>query len=275
MPPSRRYPGARDYSTEGPLSPVVFYNDRVTDELAGLVASGPDRERLERLLSKGWSLPPAEHPLRRPHGARLGLLSLLVLLGPKNMVGSRYYQLFLLDASGRLSEGPLALGLYNTGPYPGFNWIELTRYDAAPRFDGEPCDLVEQGLDRELFRLLSGLVPSGGHIMVEYESPGQRESERILTLGYPPASSPIGYLLLFAGCRSFRDWYISEGGREGPRKLQGFKPLDEAIARGKSEALRGQLSQFLATLERPEHGEYDALARRLAWAVLAELERER
>jgi hypothetical protein len=77
-----------------------------------------------------------------------------------------------------------------------------------------------------------------------------------------------------AGCRSFRDWYISEGGREGPRKLQGFKPLDEAIARERTAALRRQVEELLARPESPRHGEHGRVARELARAVLDVLEEE-
>ncbi|KKL57477.1 hypothetical protein LCGC14_2235000, partial [marine sediment metagenome] len=65
---------------------------------------------------------------------------------------------------------------------------------------------------------------------------------------------------------------ISEGGREGPRKLQGFKPLNEGLARDRTEALRRQVEECLARPESPQHGEYGRTARRLAKAVLAALE---
>ncbi len=229
------------------------------------------RSRLQALLSRRWSLPPDEHPLAGLHQQKLGPHRLLVLLGPKNSVGARYFQLFLVDPQGRLSRQPLALGLWNSGPFPGYNWVELARYDARPTFDGERLDLAAARLDRRLFRLLSQLVPPGGHLMVEYESPGQRDSERILGLGYPPVTSPLGYLLFQAGCRSFRDWYISEGGREGPRKLQGFKPLDAADAQAKTERLRRELSELLSRPPAPGHGNWGRTARRLARAALKAL----
>ncbi len=232
------------------------------------------RSRLQAPLSRRWSLPPDEHPLAGLHQQKLGPHRLLVLLGPKNSVGARYFQLFLVDPQGRLSRQPLALGLWNSGPFPGYNWVELARYDARPTFDGERLDLAAARLDRRLFRLLSQLVPPGGHLMVEYESPGQRASERILGLGYPPVTSPLGYLLFRAGCRSFRDWYIAEGGREGPRKLQGYKPLTEALATERTEALRRQAEELLARPETPQHGEHGRTARRLAAAVLEELRRD-
>ncbi len=233
------------------------------------------RKRLEPLLARGWSLPAArEHPLARLQGRALGGHRLLVLLGPKNSVGARYFQLFLVDRRGRLSDGPIALGLHNSGPYPGYNWIDLIRFDAAPAFGGESVDLRVGGQERRLFRLLLELVPAGGHLMVEYESPTQRESERILGLGYPAASSPLGYLLFSLGCRSFRDWYISEGGREGPRKLQGFKPLDEEAVRQRVEALRQEMAAALSRRSGRERDAWGRTARRLARSVLRALEHE-
>jgi len=233
-----------------------------------------DERWVDFLLARGWSLPAGDHPLGRLHGRRLAARRLLALLGPKNNVGARYFQLFLVDSQARLSDKPIALGLHSSGRFPGYNWIDLVRYQGMPTFEGEPLDLAARGMDRRLFQLLSDLVPPGGHLMVEYESPSQRESERMLGLGYPPAATPLGHLLLRAGCRSFRDWYIAEGGREGPRKLQGFKPLDEAAALAKTEELRQALSALLSLPQAPEHGERGRTARRLARAALRALARE-
>ena len=99
------------------------------------------RARIDALGAKGWS-PPGEHPLSRLHGARLDDHRLLVLLGPKNNVGSRYFQLFLADNQRRLGDEPLALGLFNSGPFPAYNWIELTQYRPVQRLTGQVEDLA-------------------------------------------------------------------------------------------------------------------------------------
>lgn len=229
-----------------------------------------DRPRLEQMLRRRWS-PPGEHPLRRLNGQRIGGYSLLALLGPKNVVGSRYFQLLLADEHGRLAGQPVALGLFNSGPFPAYNWVEMVRYEPVLSLDSETLNLVAEGLDLPLFDLLSGLVPAGGHMMVEYDSPGQHATERVLTLGLPPVASPLGYLMFRAGCRSYRDWYISEGGREGPRKLQGFKPLNQEIAREKSARLREELQRFLAEGSGGRGDKWRELARENAARVLAEL----
>jgi hypothetical protein len=233
-----------------------------------------DQPRLEALLARTWAIAADEHPLGALQGLVLGPYRLLALLGPKNSVGSRYFQLLLVDGDGRLSEEPVAFGLHNSGPYPGYNWAEVVRYQPSPRCGGEAAALRPRGLEQPLFDALSALVPAGGHLMVEYESPAQKESERVLTLGYPPVTSPLGYLMFRAGCRSFRDWYISEGGREGPRKLQGFKPPGQTIARERTAALRSEVEELLARPEEPRHGEYGRRARELARAVQGALREE-
>ena len=250
-----------------------------------------DRPRIEALLSRKWSLP-GEHPVSALGALALGDYRTVAILGPKNAVGSRYFQLFLADSAGRLADGALALGLHNSGPYPAYNWVEMIQYNEQPTFTPEsvsPLPRTEEesasplprtgegpgvratGLDEPLFEALSGLVPAGGHLMVEYDSPGHRATERILTLRYPAAASPIGYRLFVAGVRSYRNWYISEGGREGPRKLQGFKPLNTEIAAEKTAALRAEIEEMLASPANDGHGEWGRLARALGRRVLDDL----
>jgi hypothetical protein len=229
------------------------------------------RARIQTLLSRQWSLP-GEHRLAQLHGASLGEYHILALLGPKNNVGSRYFQLWLSDSDGRLSEEPLALGLQNSGQFPAFNWIELAQYREVLRVGDDVVDLRTTSLEPTLFEQLALFVPPGGHIMVEYDSPSQRATQRILTLGYPPVCSPLGHLLFHIGCRSYRDWYISEGGREGPRKLQGFMPLNKEVRREKAERLRQELTDFLSRTGTGTTDEWAAVVRRTAREVLRELE---
>jgi hypothetical protein len=234
-----------------------------------------ERQHIAALLERGWSLlARGDHPLGSLQGRALGPARLLMLLGPKNAVGASYFQAFLRLADGRLSGEPLLVGLHNSGRYPAYNWIDVIRYEGIATFaDDERLDLAARGLDRRLFRLLGQLVPPGGHLMVEYESEGQRLTERMLALGIPPVATPVGHLLFLSGCGiSFRDWYISEGGREGPRKLQGFKPLDDQHARAKAQLMAEELRRFLARASRKEHRQWEGLARRLARRVLRRLE---
>ena len=245
--------------------------------------SPEEHRRLAALLERGWSLPgPEAHPLGRLQGRSLGVGRLLALLGPKSSAGARYFQLFLHLPDGRVSHAFL-LGLHNSGPFPAYNWIDVARYDGATSFAGGEDIALAGAPERRLFRLLGGLIPPGGHLMLEYESAHARSTERMLSLGLPPVATPLGYLMFLVGCgASFRDWYISEGGREGPRRLQGFKPLDAARAADKAAAMAAELGAFLAPKAHPppaealpprkDQREWDTLARRLARRVLRRLE---
>jgi hypothetical protein len=137
----------------------------------------------------------------------------------------------------------------------------MTQYNERPAFGETTVPLWEEGLDRDLFAALAALVPPGGHIMAEYDSPSHVATERVLTLRYPIATSPIGYRMFEAGVRSYRDWYISEGGREGPRKLQGFVPLNDEIAAEKTAALITEVDLLVASNPNDSHGEWGRLAR--------------
>lgn len=99
--------------------------------------------------------------------------------------------------------------------------------------------------DSLLTALCSALGP-GGRIFVEY----QRDCETAcgLSLGVPPALTRLGSKLLGLGFTWFKDWYFSEGGREGGQKLQAEKPLHEEARKEQMERLQSQASDFLLAL---------------------------
>ncbi|MDP3061698.1 MAG: DUF1122 family protein [Chloroflexota bacterium] len=154
-----------------------------------------------------------------------------MFLGPANRAGARYFQLR------KSSDGAILLaGLHHTGPYPGHNWVEVISSEASP------------AQEERVFRYLAALIAPGGHIMVEYESPARRETERALVAGVPPPLTPLGAALLRAGFSAgFKDWYIAEGWSEGPRKLQAYRPMHAAHQREKARAMLAEVESYLAT----------------------------
>jgi hypothetical protein len=98
--------------------------------------------------------------------------------------------------------------------------------------------------------------------MIEYESPGQEETHAELLLRVPPAATYLGAMMFRAGFRGhFKDWYISEGGHEGPRKLQANKSPNPEAAR---EAMTANLAELRGFLKRmpPEDPEDRAIVER-------------
>jgi hypothetical protein len=82
----------------------------------------------------------------------------------------------------------------------------------------------------------------GASLMVGYQAD---DTERALRRRVPPAATPLGLVLLRAGCRWFKDWYFPEGGREGGTKLQGTLPLDEQRRNQAEGELAAELRAFL------------------------------
>ena len=189
-------------------------------------------DREERLWCPVSDVP--THPLAQLEGRPLGEGRLAVRLGPPNRVGAHYFQVLLRTPAGALARPPLLLGLHRHGPLPPHNWVEVIACTLPP--DQEEALLTH----------LAALIPPGGHVMVEYDSDGRQGTERALTAGTPPLLTPLGLCLFRSGlCGGFKDWAIAEGWSEGPRKLQAFKPLDDAHRRAKARELAQEVAAFL------------------------------
>ena len=242
--------------------------------------TGSDGSGSNAWVARGWVLAERDgHPLHALHGQRMGDVSAQVLLGPSNRFGARYFQVFAVDDEGRTSDQPALLGLHSTGRYPSYNWVEVMAlaerltFASSAEQSGRVVEMHGSGLERELLKRLADVIPLGGHMMMEYDSPGQRETAQALGLGIPPAATPLGYLLYSIGSGiSFRDWYFAEGGSEGPRKLQGYKPLHAEHARERGRQLARQLIEFLERRRKTGHADVQERARQRAVDILASIE---
>jgi hypothetical protein len=185
-----------------------------------------------------------DHPLVQLEGKSLSDARLGVLFGPNNRYGARYFKLILKGEKDRLSQSIL-LGLYNSGKYPGYNWIEIISLSRHTQLDGQDIFISDINLQK-LLQYLSNLIPPGGHMMVEYESDEWEDTRLSLLCGIPPIATHLGFLLFKAGCGiAFKDWHFAEGGVEGPRKLLGFKALNEEHRRIRSVEMSKELTEFL------------------------------
>ncbi len=187
-------------------------------------------------------------------GKKLGKNYLLrVKTRPRRYVEQKYFEVFILDEEGHESIIPVFSGVYSRGRESlGIKgWIDGDFYEKLEFSCGSVLNLLGEGFDEELFKILGDIIPAGGSFMVSYElfsgeGVVHRLTNRGLFLGVPPVVTPLGYLLFKAGCGvGFKDWYISEGGNEGPRKLQGFKAVDrEHLLRGLKRNLE-EVEKFL------------------------------
>lgn len=185
-------------------------------------------------------------------------------LGPKK-IGGRHARIEL-ERDGRPRR--FLQALFNDGPYPGQNWIEVFDVDL-------PAGMNTAGAwERELvpyLRPLATAIPPGGHLTVEYEQSLWQDTQGGLLAGIPPLATPLGALLFDAGSGdSFKDWYFPEGGQEGGRKLQGNKAYTDEQA---SEMAARRATELQAFLAGPNRGspEMNARAREDATRILAAL----
>jgi hypothetical protein len=156
---------------------------------------------------------------------------------------------FVLDVEGPAhgqSSTPLMTGFVSGGGRGVTPWVEGRIFPTVEFASSESFDARAAGIEAQLINLLGELIPAGGHLMLEYESPGQRDTHRELLLRVPPAASHLGELMFRAGFRGhFKDWYIAEGGNEGPRKLQGNKSPDDSSERLAIRENAKDLQEFL------------------------------
>jgi hypothetical protein len=231
--------------------------------------------------------PAAKRLAAKIDGAKLGgegtfILALTDLRPVRPRAGWYHLAVALTDAKGepsrtpKPSRTPLMTGLVSGGGRLVMPWFEGRLFPTVEMADGTTIDARAKGLEAAFVDLLGTLVPPGGHVMIEYESPGQHETHAELLLRVPPVASYLGSLMFHAGFRGdFKDWYISEGGHEGPRKLQANKSPTAATARA---AMRNHLRDLTTFVkrplpDRPEDAAVIKRAQERARALLKELRR--
>lgn len=204
---------------------------------------------------------------------------LRVITNPTGYVEQASFKVHLAEEkSGNMNNPAVFSGLYSAGRSSQaiHGWVDGDYFDQIVLSNKSYLRLSDISLDTEFFKLLGGLVPPGGSLMVSYslfsnESAIHRETKLGLDIGYPPIVTPLGFLLFEAGCgMGFKDWYFAEGGREGPEKLQGFKPLNSDVAKRK---VNGLLRELRAFGNRAPSDDFAETCRSKAERLIIELER--
>ncbi len=197
-------------------------------------------------------------------GRKVGKFSLAVAdLRPiRPRAGWLYIRVLVRNMRGKLSASPLMTGIVSGGGRGVQAWFECRIFPTVDFPNGGEIDARAVGLEAGIIALLAELIPAGGHLMVDYENRGQEETFAELNLRVPPAASYLGSLMFGAGCRgAFKDWYFSEGGHEGPRKLQANKSPDPAAARRALANHRRELTEFVARKPPADPAQAEIVAR--------------
>jgi hypothetical protein len=160
--------------------------------------------------------------------------------------GWLYVDIGLADPQGAVSATHFVTAIVSGGGRGVQQWVECRIFPQIWFHDGRIVDARESGLEAGVIRLLGQIIPPGGHLMIDYDSGGQDLALAELVARVPPAASCLGDLMFRAGFRGqFKDWYFSEGGHEGPRKLQANKSPNSAAARAALSEHMRVLKQFV------------------------------
>ena len=210
---------------------------------------------------------------RRPSG------DLVVLPGDVRALrrsGWTWFSLILADRTGAAGERPVVQGIYSRGGKDGVRpWMDIEYAEEIPFPAGSGPARIESlagsDLSRRLFRMLGNAIPPGGHLMVSYEGDQSvhRDSLRSLGIGVPPVATPLGLLLFQGGFHLVKDWYLAEGGMEGPRKLWGEKAPDPEWERIFLERTHCELREFSSRPLLPDEDPLVAASRYRAAKLLA------
>jgi len=191
--------------------------------------------------------------LKKLHGKKLnGYMLYLGELKQLRFSGWKGFRLYLRDSSGALSGFPVIKGIYSVGGKDGVKpWMDLEYYEELEFLEEKDTRnrfiLSSNSLDLKLFRYLGNIIPLGGHLMVSYEGEQiiHSNTAKSLSIGIPPSATPLGFLIFQGGFELIKDWYLSEGGHEGPRKLWGEKAPDNTWAQTFYKKTAQLLLQFL------------------------------
>lgn len=180
-----------------------------------------------------------------------------IILPPHGLFSGRtYFNIYFEDGHGRLSEKPVIdKALYSVGGKGVLPWIEIGYYRPEVIFKKEKGNVPQTtniaftDEERKLFKLLGDFIPAGGHMMMPYDLDDNvlsRMTFAALRKNIPMVATPIGFLLFRIGFTiPFREWYIAEGGHEGPRKLQFEKPLTAEREKKAFEEIMDDVVKFI------------------------------
>ncbi len=197
---------------------------------------------------------------RKIDGRRLGRFHLNVtgMRPVRPRPGWLYVDIALADSQGETSASHFVKAIFSGGGRGVKQWVECRIFPRVEFAQGRAVDARELGLEAGIIGLFGRLIPPGGHLMIDYDSGGQDQTLAELVARVPPPASYLGELMFRAGFRGqFKDWYFSEGGHEGPRKLQANKSPHAAAARAALAEHLQILRQFVRRslpLTEPERG---------------------
>jgi hypothetical protein len=212
----------------------------------------------------------------------LGPFSLYIQYQPRSRVGHFDLDLFLTNNKGKRSREPLITGIYSKGNASSqiFSWLDIHFLDLFA-FDGGDAGVLSDmdDLAEGLFEMLGGVIPAGGMIICSYvtdvawgiESSIHEQTRRCLqvhSLEIPPAVTPLGRLLLAAGCCNIKAGAYDV---QGSSRLAGEKALNGEYEMRFRQVLIKQLEGYLGRNPNPDYQHIEDICRSNAEEILGQM----
>ncbi len=173
-------------------------------------------------------------------------IKLSIEFGSVGRGGASLFFLFLDVNEYGLSDLPVITATYGSGFFSDSNWVEVLNYNRKAVFPSERIIEIPEVIEIAIFHQIASLVTSGGKLLIEYDSPDHRLTAEALSLGVPPAATPLGGIMLSAGCGvKFINHDFAGGGRSGRRKLIGLRGRGDQTDRMLSLSMIKELENFL------------------------------
>lgn len=205
----------------------------------------------DRVLPPDWQLlaGDAPGPLDSVQGATVGGgVTLVVETAPHPRADVTAFRAFLDSAELGTTRTPVLRGLAPSLQVgDGLPWLAVTDFAASLTVEQGQVE-VPEGIDVLIVQTLAGVVRAGGYLSFEYDSEHRRATARALAQGVPPVATPLGGMMLSAGCGvAIIDRYTGDGGVDGPRSLQGFRAADVEHELRRAPETLATLERFMAS----------------------------
>jgi hypothetical protein len=212
----------------------------------------------------------------------LGPFTLQVHYQPRRRVGHFDLDIFLKNKKGKRSLEPLVSGIYSKGNPSKkiFSWLDIHFLDLFTFDNGNAGALSKhEDLTKGLFGMLGGVIPAGGMVICSYitdmawgiESSIHEQTRRCLqvhSLNIPSAATPVGRLLVAAGCCNIKGEAYDV---QGSSRLAGEKALDGEYEKRFTQQLIEQLEEYMGRASNPEYKDIEDICRTNAEEILDQM----
>ena len=172
----------------------------------------------------------------------------MVSSGPKQIQGHFDVCIYLSSEKWGKSDNPCVTGLFSVGREDARYHFFDAHFTPTVHFKTETVNLIEEGIEEDLFAHIGVIIRPGGQIYLSYvhEETFALQMEGAFWYRIPLIATILGRLLFASGCWCVRSFY----GAEGRFRIDGEKPLTSGVALKWAQEMLDELNEYLARAEK-------------------------